>query len=120
MTTWTGGTMDGVGNTIAQGGLQIGPPGDTNYSEMLDGRTLTNAGTATWSGGGGFSPLDGATFVNQAGATFDIQNGLTWSNGDGTGTIANAGTLEESASGDRTVLDAALDNTGSIKVEQGG
>ncbi len=119
MTTWTGGTMDGVGNTIAQGGLQIGLPGDTNDSEMLDGRTLTNAGTATWSGGGDFSQLDGATFVNQAGATFDIQTGLTWSNGDGTGTMANAGTLEESASGDRTVLDAALDNTGSVKVEQG-
>ncbi len=119
MATWTGGAMDGVGNTIAQGGVQIGLPGDTNDSEMLDGRTLTNAGTATWSGGGGFSQLDGATFVNQAGATFDIQNGLTWSNGDGTGTIANAGTLEESASGDTTVVDAALDNTGSVKVEQG-
>ncbi len=101
------------------GGLQIGLPSDTNDNETLDGRTLTNAGTATWAGGGSFSQLDGATFVNQANASLDIDNGLTWYSNDGTGTIANAGTLLESASGDTTTLEAALDNTGSVKVEQG-
>ncbi len=54
-TVWTGGTMDGVGNTIAQGTLHIGLAGDTNDQETLDGRTLTNAGAATWAGGGSFS-----------------------------------------------------------------
>ncbi len=117
-TVWTGGTMDGVGNTITEGSLQIGLPSATNDQETLDGRTLTNAGTATWSGGGGFSQLHGASFVNQANASLDIDNGLTWSSA-GTGTIANAGTIVESASGDTTTLDAALDNTGSVQVQQG-
>ncbi len=118
-TVWTGGTMDGAGNTIAQGGLQIGLPSDTNDNETLDGRTLTNSGAATWAGGGSFSQLDGATFANQAGASLDVNNGLTWYSNDGTGTIANAGTLLESASGHTTTLNAALDNTGSVQVEQG-
>jgi hypothetical protein len=116
---WTGGTMDGPGNTVFEGSLQIGYPSDTNDQETLDGRTLTDSGTATWSGGGSFLQLDGATFVNQAGATFTIENGDTWSSNDGTGIIANAGTLEENASGDTTTIDAALDNTGSVLVEQG-
>ena len=118
-TVWTGGTMDGVGNTITDGDLQIGLPSDTDNQLTLDGRTLTNAGTATWAGSGSFSQVDGATFVNQAGATFNIDNGLTSYSNDGTGTIANAGTIVESASGDATTLDAAFDNTGSVQVEQG-
>ncbi|MGO9922926.1 MAG: beta strand repeat-containing protein, partial [Isosphaeraceae bacterium] len=119
LTVWTGGTMDGVGNTIAQGTLDVGLPTDTDDVETLDGRTLTNAGTAAWAGGGSFVQLDGATFVNQANASLDIDNGSTWYSNDGTGTIANAGTLLESASGDTTTIHAALDNTGSVKVEQG-
>ena len=35
-----------------RGPCSIGLPGDTNDDETLDGRTLTNAGTATWAGGG--------------------------------------------------------------------
>jgi hypothetical protein len=117
-TVWTGGTMDGAGNTITEGTLDIGLPGDINYAETLDGRTLTNAGTATWAGGGGFSQVDGATFVNQMNATFTIDNGVTWSS-DGTGTFANAGTLTELADGGSTTLQAAIDNTGSVQVQQG-
>jgi hypothetical protein len=118
-TAWTGGTMDGAGNTITEGGLQIGLPSDMNDDETQGGRTLTNAGAATWAGGGGFSQMDGATFVNQPKASFNIENGLTWASNDGTGVIANAGTLEEAASGATTTLQAALDNTGSVRVEQG-
>ena len=73
MLVWTGGTMDGPGTTIAQGGLQIGLAADANDAEALSGRTLNNAGTATWSGGGSFSQADGATFVNLASANFDDQ-----------------------------------------------
>ena len=118
-TVWTGGTMDGTGTTVFEGSLQLGQPSDTNDQETQDGRTLTNAGTATWAGGGSVVQLDGATFVNQANASLDIDNGLTWYSIDGTGTIANAGTLLETASGDTTTVDAALDNTGSVKVVQG-
>ena len=57
-TLWTGGTMDGSGSTIAQGTLNIGLPSDVDDAELLDGRTLTNTGTATWAGGGSISQTD--------------------------------------------------------------
>ncbi len=117
-TVWTGGTMDGVGATIAQGTLQIGLANDANDLEVLDGRTLTNAGTATWAGGGSFSQADGGTVVNEANATFGIANDSTWTS-DGTARFANAGSLTKSAGTGTTTLEAALDNTGSVRVQQG-
>jgi fibronectin-binding autotransporter adhesin len=118
LTVWTGGTMDGAGTTIAQGGLQIGQAGDTDDAEDLSGRTLINVGTATWTGGGSISQSYGGTFVNQAGASFAIDDDLTWYS-DGTGTFANAGTLLNSADTGITVLGAALDNTGGVQVQSG-
>ncbi len=50
-TTWTGGTMEGSGSTIAAGGLVLG--GDGN-NEMLAARTMVNQRTATFSGDGEF------------------------------------------------------------------
>ena len=64
------------------------------------------------------SQSDGGTFVNEANASFAIENDLTWSS-DGTGTFANAGTLLNSAGTGTTTLEAALDNTGSVQVQQG-
>jgi hypothetical protein len=43
---WTGGTMTGAGRTVSTGALNIGGSG----AKSLDMRTLTNAGTATWTG----------------------------------------------------------------------
>jgi fibronectin-binding autotransporter adhesin len=117
-TVWTGGTMDGAGTTITQGGLQVGQAADANDDETLNGRTLTNSGTATWAGGGAFTQGDGGTFVNVASANFTIENDLSWYS-DGTGTFSNAGTLVKSGGTGTTTLQAALDNTGSVHVQQG-
>src|SRR4051794_41004017 len=45
---WSGGIMSGGGTTTAAVSAQLNLSG----SPILDGRTLTNAGTATWSGQG--------------------------------------------------------------------
>jgi hypothetical protein len=73
--------MSGPGTTVAQGGLAIGgtAPGIA-YLEFLSGRTLFNDAAATLSStlnleDGYYSGLflgDGATLINQAGASFDI------------------------------------------------
>ncbi len=118
LTVWTGGTMDGAGTTIAQGTLQIGLAADTDDQEVLSGRTLTNTGAGTWAGGGSFSEANGGTFNNEANASFTIDNALTWSS-DGTATLANAGSLVESPGSGTTTLQAALDNNGSVSVQQG-
>src|SRR5262249_35088799 len=58
--TWTGGTMNGGGRTVAAGGMAIsGTAGKT-----LSNRTLDNAGTATWTGTGNISMGSGAVWNN--------------------------------------------------------
>ncbi len=55
LTTWTGGTMSGKGTTaVAAGGtLQLGASDSNSHQEVLNARTLNNAGTATWLGTAG-------------------------------------------------------------------
>jgi hypothetical protein len=110
---WSGGTMDGPGTTIAQDTLQLGQANVT-----LSGRTLVNAGTATWAGAGSINQLYGSTFANEVKASFTIDNDLTWTS-DRTGTFANAGTLTKAAGSGTTTLQTVLDNTGSVVVQQG-
>ncbi len=117
-TVWTGGTMDGAGTTIAQGTLQIGLAGDTDDQETAERPDPDQCRDRHLGGRGLVSQADGGTFVNQANASFAIENDLTWSS-DGTGTFANAGTLLKSAGTGTTTLEAALDNTGSVQVQQG-
>ena len=79
-TTWNGGTMSGSGVTNAEGGLALGgTDASSYYSMILDQRTFHNAGAALFqrsaSGGGYYSILylsSGATFDNQAAASFDF------------------------------------------------
>jgi hypothetical protein len=115
---WTGGTMDGTGTTTAQDTLQLGLATDQHDNETLNGRTLVNAGTATWAGGGSIAQSYGGTFVNEVKASFTIDNDLTWSS-DGSGTFANAGTLTKAADGGTTPLGTVLNNTGSVVVQHG-
>ena len=51
--------MTGGGATVvaAGGSLQIGGP-TGNHTELLDGRTLSNGGTATWIGSDGLAVFE--------------------------------------------------------------
>jgi YD repeat-containing protein len=118
LTTWTGGTMSGSGTTIAQGGLQLGQASDASDNETLDNRTLDNSSSASWTGGGSFTQANGSTLVNQAGASFGIQNDLTWSS-DSASVFSNAGTLTKTAGSGTTVIASVFNNTGTLDVESG-
>ncbi|MCI0463918.1 MAG: hypothetical protein L0Z62_43850 [Gemmataceae bacterium] len=127
--TWTGGTMSGVGQTLANGGMTLGGSAD----KILTQRTLTNAGAATWTGAGNLVVSSGATFINQAGATFTwtgtgnlaAGSGATFTNQAGatldaqsdaaivyeSGTapaVINAGTFRKSAGSGTTRIDASV------------
>ena len=110
--------MSGPGSTDPAGGLSIGLPADTSDSEQLFGRTLNNSSSATWAGKGSFSQNDGSIFVNQAGATFAIQNDIEWS-GDGTSMFNNAGTFTKAGISATTTFKPALNNGGTVQVQQG-
>jgi phage baseplate assembly protein gpV len=112
MLTWTGGTMNGGGRTIANGGLTI----SGNDGKGLDHRILDNAGTATWSGSGNIGLSGGAVWNNLASATFSAQASATISGG-GT-TFNNAGYLQRSATG-TTTFGLFFNNTGTLDVAGG-
>jgi hypothetical protein len=127
-TSWAGGTMSGSGVTNADGGLTIG---STNISsgEYLAGRTLNNFGAATLASYSDTNStyynlqfFDGATFDNEAGATFSFINDSNIYDGGGTpdgGTFVNAGTLSKTGSSGTSVIDIALNSTGAIDVQSG-
>jgi hypothetical protein len=115
--TWTGGTLGGTGTTTANGGLAI----DGSATKTLDGRTLANAGAATWAGSGDLSLTNGAVFSNLAGATFDVRNDQTVNFAGGVAArFDNAGTLTKSAgSGTSTLSGFRFSNSGAVQVQAG-
>jgi hypothetical protein len=115
--TWSGGTMSGPGHTFANGGINVA----TTSNAILSGRTLDNAGTATWSGTGNLSASNGAVWNNLPGSTLVITSNTTFSTGFGgdPARLVNAGTIIKTASSNTTTFDIALINTGTIDVESG-
>jgi phage baseplate assembly protein gpV len=112
---WTGGTMSGAGSTVSTGALNIS--GTTG--KILDTRTLTNAGTATWTGSD-IQLSNRAVFNNQAGASFDAQTAATFGSGfNASGTFNNAGSFTKSQSSDPTVIGITFNNSGTAEVQNG-
>jgi len=115
---WTGGYQRGIGSTnIAAGGvlnLSDGP----DYLRQ-EGRTINNAGTATWTTGGGnyWYLNDGAVFTNQAGATFNAQADEAI-NMSGSGIFNNEGAFVRSGTG-ASRFNLPFINSGSVQVSAG-
>ncbi len=117
--SWTDGTMSGAGTTtVAEGGT-------LNMSGVISlvGRTLVNAGTATWSRTGqydSFAVSNGATIDNQAVRNFSITSDLPL-NGSGTppATFNNAGTVIRSGATGAAVFSVPFNNSGSLQVQSG-
>lgn len=116
---WSGGTMSGSGvTTIAPGGTLL----ISGSWHDLDGRTLNQGGTATWTGTGTIDLSNGALINNQAGASLEAQdNGRMYFGGSGaTPAFNNAGLFRKAiASGTTRFSNVPLNNTGTVKIESG-
>jgi RHS repeat-associated protein len=119
---WTSGAMSGAGTTTVAAGGQL------NLSQFpsLDGRTLINAGTATWSGDGPndrFTADKAATIDNLPGATFTIANDRILGQNDtpqAPAVFNNAGTLiKTGGTGETLFSDVTLNNTGTLRLDSG-
>jgi hypothetical protein len=116
--TCTQSTMNGGGRTEANGGMRINPGALGGGLQLMDGRTLDNAGAAIWTGGD-ISVYGGATMNNRVGATFDDQS-TNWLVSYGTvTTFNNAGTFRRSGPSGQHSFGAAFLNTGTVDVETG-
>ena len=119
--TWSGGSMCTVyasgscgtpstnAVTKADGGISI-----SGYSSLI-GRTLNNAGTATYTNGYYLELTDGAIVTNAAKAVWDVSNGGLLYTSDGTGVFNNAGTFQSSGSGN-SYIQTTFNNTGAVQV----
>jgi hypothetical protein len=113
---WTGG--------IAQGPVLVASNGVLNLSgnnTKSVWSAFTNAGTVTWSGGGGLEVDYSSTFneygfiVNMAGALWDIQNNQNLYNNYPNGAyFQNAGTLRKSGGSGTTTISLPFYNSGSV------
>ena len=115
---WTGGTMDGSGQTtVASVGL-LSIAG-SNIKHLTGGHTLTNKGTGTWSGTGEIMGGLNSTFVNAGALTAqsDAEFGIDFS---GAGTFNNTGTFTKSGTSGATAFEGnVLNNSGTVNIESG-
>ena len=115
---WTGGTMDGSGQTIIEPGATLNIAGFTGYGGVfLFDRTLENAGTVVW--GGGNLGLSGV-ITNDAGASFQIQGAAAFNYQGGSPRFDNAGTFLPSPTGTTAFNSIAFNNYGAINLGRRG
>ena len=123
--TWTGGTMSGTGGATvvdAAASGSISPPNLTG-GVTLDGRTLSNRGSLTFSSGGLFG-YNGATIRNSGTLNADSDAGTSGALVAKTGAIAqlintDMGTVRKTAGTGVTSISFAVDNHGLIDGQSG-
>ena len=114
--TGTGGTLDGLG------AINIGPSAKMDIrgsTKTLRGRTINNAGTATWTSGYIGTGL-GAVFNNTG--TFDAQvnsNTFDYSQGGTVTIFNNSGSFRRTAGADTATIDVIFNNSGSVQAQSG-
>jgi hypothetical protein len=112
--TWTGGAMSGGAITSADGGISLSGASVKD----LNGRTLNNPATATWSGTGAFR-VGGGSVVHNTG-TWDCQNDASIAYlGGPLPTFDNSGTFKKSSGAGTTTVAIRIDNTGTVQAQTG-
>jgi hypothetical protein len=114
--SWSNGTLSGPGHTLAQGGIALGGTGASG-GPTVDNRALDNAGVATLTGTLNITSLNGATFTNLVGATFQADADVTF--GGVGATFQNAGTFHKSAGSGITNMTVPFNNSGSVQIDTG-
>jgi hypothetical protein len=114
---WTGGSMNGSGQTIIRPGATLNIAASTGYGGVyLIDRTLENAGSVVW--GGGNLGLSGV-ITNDAGASFQILNTAMFNYQGNAPRFDNAGTFLPSSTGTTSFNGILFDNYGAINLTGG-
>jgi hypothetical protein len=117
--TWSwssGGTMSGTGHTILNGTASLGG----GFFSQLNGRVVDSNGTAAIPVGDSITFTNNATWNNNAGSLFTIQDSSSLSGFfPGTGAFNNAGTFRRSGPAGTTTVGIAFNNTGTVDVQTG-
>ena len=109
--TWTGTVLQGSGALVANGTLNI-----SGSDHGLSARTLTNAGSGTWSAGNILFSSD-ATFNNSGTLTTTFDGNFQVSNG--TPQFLNTGLFIKSGGTGVTSFATSFNNSGTVRVDSG-
>jgi len=115
--TWTGGTLSGAAPFNANGGISI----SGGAAKYMDGRTLNNAGTATWTGSNYIYMSNGAVVNNLATGTLNLQGDRSfYFSGGSQPAFNNAGTVSRTINtGTFTFEGVAFSNSGTVSAQTG-
>ena len=121
----TGPTVNGPGTVLTSGATSIAAQTGGNYPDLFigNGATWVNTGTVTDAGliYLGTTSNDTVTLTNRAGGVFNLTSSNATFNtqyGNVGATFNNAGLLEKTAGTGNSNFIAALNNTGTVKVDQ--
>lgn len=120
---WSAGQMGGTGRTVLAVGASSAWSG-SGVKDLNNARVLENRGSVLYDGGlirFGLSNGSSGRIENKAGATFEIQGGLSVGRNTGTHVFENAGLLRKTGAGSAEFAGSAvvLDNSGTVSVESG-
>jgi hypothetical protein len=113
---WGNGSMRGSGLVVAEGGLEL-----VGSQMSVEGRTVVNAGSAVWGGGGTafLSLSSGAVITNLAGATFDMSIDGTLLDSGAAGGFVNDGVFRKSGGTATAQFLPKFSNGGTVEAESG-
>jgi len=116
--SWTGGTIGANNSSLvvsANGGLSI----SSAVVKSLNGGTLANNGSATWSGAQ-VTCNNNPVLSNAPSGTLDLQtDGVAFAANTGNPLLVNSGTLRKSAGTGATTITARCNNVGLVQVNSG-
>lgn len=108
-----GATLVGGGLLRARAGGTLGFGGATGTACTLDGFTVDNSGTATWSGGTDINSINGGAIINNGTFTSNVGDTIA-----GTLAFTNNGSLIKNGAG-TTTIDVDFTNNGTITINNG-
>ncbi len=120
LVSWAGGSISGGGATTISSAGTFALSGNTPKNLQ---RTIDNAGSTLWNGGGDVQAAS-FPFNNQSGGRFTVQNDRTWSLGFGGvparfNNLAGATLTKNGGAGTTTFAGVAFNNSGTVNVNSG-
>ncbi|TSA56640.1 MAG: hypothetical protein D4R45_00485 [Planctomycetaceae bacterium] len=112
---WSSGEIAGSDTLFVNGEFSLNGFSRKTLTECV----MVNRNSAIWSEDGDFRMQGGAEFINNAGASFDIQNDKLLDSYSGGGSIINKGTFSKSSGGGITTVEVPFDNHGNLLILSG-
>ena len=118
---WTGGTINfGTGTLSNSGTLTIATTTTPNHSLNLSGTLINTSNIVVTGNNTIYAQADGTKINNQAGGTFDFQDGASInSNGKASTAFNNAGVLERSTGSGTATISFPVNDSGTIAGNSG-